>query len=298
MTVPGHAVLFYDSDDALGQAASNYLRRGLTGGGSVVAVVPPVTARVLEAELAADAARVIWRSAGSPGRLMGELRRMVLELPPPVRLLSQFADRGVADRFEAYLRFEAVANQDIAVAADQWVCLCDKRRWANGPATRVRQVHPATLIDNVFVANPEFLGCDFLAAVPEQVAPVGEDIALDRRLGVVTDLADLRGALRRWAWQAGVAQAESLVFAVNEVATNALQHGQPPARVRAWRADAIARVRVDGRGPRVPIDAGYAPPEQPHQQGVGLWLARMVADVVQVESDGVRTAVQLDFPAD
>ena len=39
------------------------------------------------------------------------------------------------------------------------VCLCDRPRWAQRLALRVRQVHPASLNHRVLVANPEFLSC-------------------------------------------------------------------------------------------------------------------------------------------
>jgi anti-sigma regulatory factor (Ser/Thr protein kinase) len=85
--------------------------------------------------------------------------------------------------------------------------------------------------------------------------------------------------------------------AAHEVIGNALQHGHPPCRVRAWRSAGVLHVRVDDGGVGVGVAAaGYAPPATPTSPGMGLWVARQLTDVVHTRADRVDgTAVELQF---
>jgi anti-sigma regulatory factor (Ser/Thr protein kinase) len=90
---------------------------------------------------------------------------------------------------------------------------------------------------------------------------------------------------------------DSVMIAVGEVVTNALQHGVPPVRLRAWTTEHAARVNVcdRGRGP-IPDTAGYRPPGPGSERGVGLWLTRQLTDVLTTRSDAAGTTVELRFP--
>jgi hypothetical protein len=67
-------------------------------------------------------------------------------------------------------------------------------------------------------------------------------------------------------------------------------------RVRAWVADGSLRVRVEGRSDdRVPVAAGYWAGAD-DRAGLGLLVARGVADCVRIVTDDGVTGVGLDFP--
>ena len=88
-----------------------------------------------------------------------------------------------------------------------------------------------------------------------------------------------------------------MVIAVAEVATNGLVHGLPPVRVRAWGQGDTLVVQVDDAAGRpLPPLAGYVPPGTDPDAGRGLWLARQLADVVSVHTEGRTTSVRLHFP--
>jgi anti-sigma regulatory factor (Ser/Thr protein kinase) len=84
---------------------------------------------------------------------------------------------------------------------------------------------------------------------------------------------------------------------VGEAVINALQHGAPPVRVRAWTVDGVARVQVHdhGRTP-IPATAGYHRPPPGHGHGHGLWVARQLADVITTHTNDAGTVITLDFP--
>lgn len=110
----------------------------------------------------------------------------------------------------------------------------------------------------------------------------------------VDDLRLVRRVTARWAAQAAMPQdrADDFVIAVNEIATNAVRHGSPTARL--WlritgRNVAEAVIRDSGRwrpGARVtPAGAGRG--------GMGLPLVRKVCDAVEIRAGDQGTTVLL-----
>ena len=111
--------------------------------------------------------------------------------------------------------------------------------------------------------------------------------------------ADLPLARRRaasWALQAGMAAdvADDFVIAVNEIATNAVRHGSPEATLRLW-ADGracLAEIRDQGHWPGA--GAGGVPARRPAEHGgMGLEVARMVCDGLQIKATDAGTTVLL-----
>ncbi|HWG14905.1 MAG TPA: ATP-binding protein [Streptosporangiaceae bacterium] len=110
------------------------------------------------------------------------------------------------------------------------------------------------------------------------------------------DLPLVRHRTASWTLQAGMAAdvADDFVIAVNEIATNAVRHGSPQATLRLWvhgRA-AMADVRDQGEWP---VAMGSAvPPRRPAERGgMGLEVARMVCDGLQIKATGSGTSVVL-----
>jgi anti-sigma regulatory factor (Ser/Thr protein kinase) len=101
-------------------------------------------------------------------------------------------------------------------------------------------------------------------------APADPD--LDIHLDSADDLAALRRRLRRWGAVCAVSDEDNddIVIAVDEIATNALEHGRPPARVRGWTTSDALFVRVDDHGRTwVPATNGYRQPSTDSRRGRG-----------------------------
>src|ERR1700729_3261306 len=110
------------------------------------------------------------------------------------------------------------------------------------------------------------------------------------------DLPLVRRSTASWALRAGMAAdtADDFVIAVNEIATNAVRHGSPEASLRLWvdgRAG-LAEIRDQGQWP-----GAMAPTPLPRraaeQGGMGLEVARMVCDGMQINATETGTAVLL-----
>jgi anti-sigma regulatory factor (Ser/Thr protein kinase) len=131
----------------------------------------------------------------------------------------------------------------------------------------------------------------------------------------------LRAEVRTYARQAGLPdrRAGDVVLAVHELAANAVRHGAGSGRLRIWNLAGTLHCQVDDSGPlasRDPagpraVSAGRESAEMGRasgrtvmnswraRPGHGLWVARQVADQIQVLSDprGTHATVTFDLPS-
>jgi anti-sigma regulatory factor (Ser/Thr protein kinase) len=95
----------------------------------------------------------------------------------------------------------------------------------------------------------------------------------------LAELPRMRSLIESTAIAAGLtpSRAEEAVLAVNEVATNALLHGGPPAALRVW---------IDDRGTGIEdVLAGAQRPSATQIGGRGLWITRQLCDDVEITND-------------
>jgi serine/threonine-protein kinase RsbW len=132
----------------------------------------------------------------------------------------------------------------------------------------------------------------------------------------VTDVGDLVAVRRAVAQTAALVDLEpgrvgEFVIAVNEIVTNALIHGVPPATVTVVATETRIRVSVHDLGRlsvadpsgqhrhvREPIAAAPAPPTPDRPHGRGLWLAGRLTDQLHMRSGPDGTTVTLDVHLD
>jgi anti-sigma regulatory factor (Ser/Thr protein kinase) len=301
-----HALLRYDSPESLSARAVPYVREGLARGEAVVVVVSGEVEQVLGSALGADAAGVGWQagevSYGRLGVMFEGFRRFLGEQRAAgvaMRLLAQNDTLGTEERMAAYLRFEAMANEVYRPYGYRWACLYDTREYSPQTLREVGQVHPRLLEPGGGeIPNGDYLEpSTYLARSGPPPQPPAA-VQLDLPVTVPGQLVVVRRLLRRWADLHEMGEhADDVVSAVSEAVANGLQHGAPPVRVRAWTADRLARVQVHDRGlASIPVTAGYHRPPPELDRGLGLWVARQLADVVATHTDRGGTTVTLDFP--
>jgi anti-sigma regulatory factor (Ser/Thr protein kinase) len=124
--------------------------------------------------------------------------------------------------------------------------------------------------------------------------------ALPARTAQSVDLAagliDVRALVRDSAAAAGLSpmRAAEIVLAAHEVAMNALTHGRGEGVVEVWseNGDFVCEVRDRGPGMADP-SAGSAPPDPADLRGRGLWIARQLCELVEVETGPAGTRVRL-----
>jgi anti-sigma regulatory factor (Ser/Thr protein kinase) len=209
---------------------------------------------------------------------------------------------GHGAQLRDWARHESVLNVAFADYPLTFLCPYDAR------------VLPDEAIDHAQATHPEIVGVDGASASPnyenprdfcrrldaEVTRPTGDpSIETGFRLG---DLPGVRRLIESTAIAAGMtdSRAEAAVLAVNEIATNALLHGRPPAALRLWidEEELICEISDPGSG----IDnvlAGQLPPSATQTSGRGLWMARQLCDAVEVRnSDGCTVTVRMKLPGD
>jgi anti-sigma regulatory factor (Ser/Thr protein kinase) len=113
-------------------------------------------------------------------------------------------------------------------------------------------------------------------------------------------LAELRGTVTTVASAAGLDPEDvaDLVLAVNELASNSIEHGAGAGVLRIWdRGEVVAEV-FDGGHMDVPFPGLTLPPPA-GERGRGLWLASELCDVLQVWSEpGEGTTIRVTMTRD
>ncbi|MEO3748672.1 ATP-binding protein [Plantactinospora sp. B5E13] len=94
---------------------------------------------------------------------------------------------------------------------------------------------------------------------------------------------------------------DDFVTAINEAMTNAVRHGGGRGELRLWRdRQLVCEVTDRGSGLPAALPIPHARPQPSANGGMGLWLARQLADSMEVDSglDGVRVRLAMALPAD
>jgi anti-sigma regulatory factor (Ser/Thr protein kinase) len=108
-------------------------------------------------------------------------------------------------------------------------------------------------------------------------------------------LHDVRSFVSRAAERLGLdnPRRADLVLAVNEMATNSVQHGGGVGRLRVWRDHGTLVCEITDTGVISEPLLGRRSPSVDGENGRGHWMANQVCDLVQLHSSRAGTAVRL-----
>jgi anti-sigma regulatory factor (Ser/Thr protein kinase) len=158
-----------------------------------------------------------------------------------------------------------------------------------------RRNHPLLLVDGEQRHNPWYRRPrDVLAEVPAP-SPVLLGPPDSRMVFGAWQLNEVRDAVEHALLAAGYGRdrAEDVVLAVNEVTTNAVEHGAGEAQISVWAAsDGFVFEVQDNGALRDPLPGLRAPhPSEP--RGRGTWIARQLCDSLHVWPDREGTHVRM-----
>jgi len=110
-----------------------------------------------------------------------------------------------------------------------------------------------------------------------------------------TDLPRVRRLTVTWATRAGMSAeaADDFVIAVNEIATNAVRHGSPRASLRLWVSGGAGVAEIRDSGHWAAAASASLPRRPAGQGGMGLEVARLVCDDLQIKATSAGTDVLL-----
>jgi anti-sigma regulatory factor (Ser/Thr protein kinase) len=298
-----HDALLYGSDDELIAAAVPFMRDGLARGDAVVVAVTPSNIDLLREAMGrdADAVRFIdrteWyvRPTGTVAGWKTEVDGAVGRGHEFVRIIGE-VNFGPDGRQASWTRYESVLNRVFADAPAWIVCPYDTRSLPEAILTSAGHTHPTLITRTGRGQSPGYVAPeDYLTAVPEPLPPVVGQPVVALKIGesVAAVRHAVHAAAATGAWLAKDRLGD-LLAALSEIVTNSLEHGQGERMLSVWadHGAVVCEVTDQGEGPVDPL-AGYRPPSDRANGGMGLWIARQVCDAVCVENiDGV-TRVRL-----
>jgi anti-sigma regulatory factor (Ser/Thr protein kinase) len=300
-----HEALFYAGDDQFVAACVSFIRAGLEADEPTLVVALAHKLEKLRAALGPDAERVLFADMNdvgrNPARIIPAWQEFVDQnAEPGVRLRGIgepiFPARGPHELVECE-RHEALLNLAFAGADRFWLmCPYDTEALPAEVIAQAKRNHPylahgehrelsADFIGNEAIAEP------FAAELPDPPADAAE---LSFGEG---ELPSVRRFVEDECRDEGIGDERrgELVFAVNEIATNSLEHGGGSGIVRMWREEPrlVAEVRDGGRLEDPLADRRIPGPGA--SAGRGLWLANHFCDLVQVRSFPGELVVRMYF---
>jgi len=298
-----HEALFYNGDDGFLRGTLPFLREGMQIGEPTLVSVGAPRAALLREALAEDAARVRFidmRDVGrNPARVIPAWREFLLEHAGHARGVRAIGEATWPGRSAAELdewaRHDALLNVAFSYGPP-WRLLCpyDLDALDRDVIDAARLTHPVLMHEGASRRNGAYLPFEHAPGPFNGIlsAPPSEHQQLSfTRLGL--------GALRRLvgahAADAGLSDGASdeLVLAVNEIATNSIQHGGGGGTLRVWPEPAALVCEVRDRGfIEDPLVGRMAPPIE-QDGGRGLWLVNQLCDLVQIRSAPSGTVVRV-----
>lgn len=300
-----HDGLVIRSDDDLVDGLVPFLRDGLAAGDVVVvALSAPKNALVRDA-LGPDADGVRFdenrdvytRPMAVIARAHEASKELLERDGKRLRQAGEVPFGRTRDRQRRWLHLEAVVSRALAHTNMWGLCVFDERTLPEPVVRAAYRIHPFLHVAGHRAPNRRFEAPERTArdlCPPPPPRPPGPPVVLtvDTEAGIAHVRRRISGQLVRDGVERG--RASELVTGLNEVVTNAVEHGGQRVHVLGWTSAGHVHFEVADSGPGFhdPL-AGFCPPPERNVGGRGLWLARQVFDEVALErvQDGFRAVL-------
>lgn len=294
-----HDALIYDSDTEFVDWIGPFIRDGVERGDEVMVVTRPRNTALLRDTLEGTEGDVRFVDSTdwyrSPAQTIAEYQaamdRVFTTGTSRLRVVGEVEFGPTEIDHAEWTRYESVLNTAFASRSAWIVCPYDTRRLPAHVVEDARVTHPNNIHRGSRHSSDSFDPVAHTTALP---LPVNGRLL--EELKVNGSLRPVRELVERVSEEAGLLRerAEEICLVVNEIATNAILHGQPPVRVRAWDDDPtiLFEVTDTGSGPNDPLQ-GFIPPDPGQLDGKGLWLARQLADRLEIATSAEGTSVRI-----
>ncbi len=299
-----HQALLYGSEEEFLAGTVPFIQDGLECGDPIRIATTDRNTAWLRAALGVDSQHVTFCESrqwyGHPVRALAALHRTVQAAAQAGQRLRMIGEplwtARTAPESKEWARHESLVNAAFAVADAALLCTYDIRVVDADAVANVGRTHPKLVVNGSLRPSPNYTDpAAFNAECNRPPLPELPPPALWLRFHRLEQLATLRDFVTAHALQAGAAAhiVEQFVHAVDEVATNAIEHGGESGVLQIWidRHTMLCEVSDTGAGLRDPL-VGHLPPGVAGRRH-GLWLARQFSDLVELHSDAAGTTVRL-----
>lgn len=303
-----HHALIYDTDEQFLASTLPFCLEGLDEGDAVLAVTTRTNIALLREALGEAAERVEFVEATdwyhTPGLTLAAYHRYVEKRAGDHARIRIIGEPVWDDLDETatgeWTRYEAVLNRAFAGSPAWIVCPYDTRVLPIAVVADARRTHPDLMYDGSALPSPHYLPPDTGQSAWERQPKSPPPGARTARMDFGSDLSAVRGFTAARAIEFGLApeSVDRLVFAVNEVAANALRHGGGERSLALWRDGRRVVCDVTDTGGTAPAwYSGCLPPDPGQAAGHGMWVIRQLCDLVEVHSldPGTLVRIQLDL---
>jgi anti-sigma regulatory factor (Ser/Thr protein kinase) len=230
----------------------------------------------------------------NPSRLLPIIEEWVSSHDGRARVVSEIVWPGRTDAEAAEaLRYEALLNHLLADSGATVMSPFDGEQLDDAVLAGAEMTHPTVLEAGRRRTSASYRDPESMRFAELWPLPPAPNRASEHPLD--GSLADLRHAVAEDAVLGSLPtdRRRDLVFAVNELATNAVRHGDGECMTRIWheRGEVITEVRSS-----TAIDdmaAGCRRPDADALHGRGLWLINQLCDLVELRSDGAETTLRM-----
>jgi anti-sigma regulatory factor (Ser/Thr protein kinase) len=296
-----HEALLYSGLAEFRAGAASFVRRAIIEDAPALVMVSSEKIELLRRDLGTEADRVEFSDmaevGSNPARIIAAWQAFVRAHDGAGQLYGigepVYPGRSTAELAECQLH-EALLNIAFDAATPFWLlCPYDLEALAAEVIGEAEQHHPFLTRGEDQEASSTFQPID--AGRPFDRPAPARPAGIESLPFAAGDLGRVRSYVARRAQLTGLARkpAAALVLAVNEIATNSLQHGGGQGELRVWSDRGSVICEISDRGHITSALAGRLPPALDGADGGGLWLANHMCDLVQIFSSPDGTAVRL-----
>jgi anti-sigma regulatory factor (Ser/Thr protein kinase) len=294
-----HEAFFYSGDSEFVDGCGRFLEDAVTSGEPALVVVDARKIGLLRERLGSDADSVYFadmaRVGGNPARIIPAWREFVdRHSAPGVRLRGIgepiYPERD-ADELAECQRHESLLNFAFSEREDFWLlCPYSTETLPSAVLEEAHRSHPFLAQGDIRNESSSYVAADWLSKPLSEPPLDAETLEFDER-----SLGRLRRFVAEAAARAGLERHRGVdaVVAVNEVATNSVEHGGGHGTLRVWTTPRrfVCDVRDGGRVDDPLVDRRAPVADRPG--GRGLWIANQLCELVQLRSFPTGTVVRL-----
>lgn len=282
------------------ERAVPFVREGVAAGEGVLVAVPRSTLRLLSAALGEDhSAELVEmeRVGRNPGSIISVWHDFLGRQSAEGRAARGIGQPVWAGRTPMEVDECLIHESLLNVAFEPgppWQLACPYDIRALEPATvgRALACHPDVWDDAGHRPSAGYKPAVAAELLTVPIAAEGAH-ATEVRFDAVS-LRELRGFVARFAAGHGVRRrVDDLVLAVNELATNSIDHAGGEGTLRLWADGRSVVCEVRDRGHLGSPMIGQTRPALEREDGRGVWLVHQLCDLVQVRSSTDGTCVRI-----
>lgn len=297
-----HEALFYRGSDDFLTGTLRFIHAGLAIDEPVLVAVPASRVELLRDALGDAIAKLVrFADMGQAGRNPGRILPWVLhafaaEHPQGrVRVIGEpiWAGRSAAE-YPACVQHEALINVVFAGRPATILCPYDVSQLTPDVIADAESTHPIVLAGGDRHDSPGYLEPEKVVDAFNQPLPAPPLPAATLVFGI-SELAKVRNFVVEHATAAGMRPERVIDFemAVNEVATNSVDHTSGPGTIRLWTEQGAMVCDIQDPGQFTNQLAGRVPPPLSSGRGRGLLLVNHVCDLVRLYTGPEGTTVRL-----